>query len=200
MIELSTNGGTSYTTSVSAASTTVTYTFKNVTKDDTIAVTFAINIYGIRVIQGAHGTITPDTASIQYGGSQQFLVTPDAGYHLDSVVVDGGKVDSTISYTFVNVTSAHTITAYFAINVYTLAVDVPQGGGTVTKNPDQISYTHGTSVQLTPVPQDLSWKFSAWGGDTSGSANPLTLVMTRARSITATFVRDSAYLVSYRTL
>ncbi|MBI3194319.1 MAG: VCBS repeat-containing protein [Ignavibacteriae bacterium] len=64
------------------------------------------------------GSITPtDTVSITYGANRQFTFTPNSGYHIDSVLVDGLRVDSLLSYTFSNVTTNHTITAYFSLLV-----------------------------------------------------------------------------------
>ncbi len=165
-----------------------------------VTANFAINQYVIDASADTGGSITPEgQITLNHGESQDFLITPATGYHVDSVVVDGLRTDSLTSYTFVNVTSGHTIRAFFSVNVYTLTLDVPQGGGTIMKDPDQPGYLHGMSVRLTAEALDLSWKFSAWGGDTSTSLNPLTVVMERDRSITALFIRDSAYLASYRT-
>src|SRR5206468_3895505 len=77
------------------------------------------------------------------------------------------------------------ITATFAINSYTLSVAV-SGSGAVAKSPDQASYDYGTQVTLTAAPA-TGWHFVGWSGDTSTTANPLVLTMTRARSLTATF-------------
>jgi len=89
------------------------------------------------------------------------------------------------------------ITANFAINTYTLNITI-SGNGTVTKIPDQITYEHGAIIELIATPSDNSWKFSKWEGDASGTLNPLTFTMTANKNITAIFVRDSNYLVLYR--
>jgi len=177
---------------------TTSYTFKNVTDNHTIHVTFAAIEYTITVTQGANGTITPGTTVVGCGSDLAFSITPNAGYHVDSVFVDGSYVpDSTTSYTFKNITANHSITAKFAINTYTLNV-VVVGSGSVTKDPDQTLYEHGTSVELTAVPADLSWKFKEWSGDLTGTENPKSIVMNGPKSVTATFERDSSYLVMYR--
>jgi len=48
--------------------------------------------------------------------SQSFTITPDTGYHIADVVVDGVFQGAVSSYTFTNIHAAHTITASFAIN------------------------------------------------------------------------------------
>lgn len=63
---------------------------------------------------GAHGTISPNgNVVVAYGGNQTFTISPNAGYDVDSVLIDGVKVDSTSSYMFVNVTGNHTIRSTF---------------------------------------------------------------------------------------
>ena len=65
---------------------------------------------------------------------------------------------------------------------YTVSVDTPTGG-TVT---GAGTYDSGTSVSLTATP-DSGYTFSSWGGDASGSTNPLSLSVTQDLSVSATF-------------
>jgi hypothetical protein len=147
---------------------------------------------------GPHGSISPPgDVGVAYGSSPVFNIIPDPAYHVDSLYVDGVPQPAAASYTFVNVIVNHTIHATFAINMYTLGTTVA-GGGTVTKNPDQPTYPHGTSVELTADPAN-GWIFDSWSGGATGSANPVTVVMDAGKSVTATFVADPAYEVRYRT-
>ncbi len=78
---------------------------------------------GITITSSATGgTITPNgSTSIVSGSNQRYTYTPETNYRFDSVVVDGVKnLDSTTSYTFVNVTSSHTIKAWFSLSQYYL--------------------------------------------------------------------------------
>jgi uncharacterized repeat protein (TIGR02543 family) len=68
----------------------------------------------------------------------------------------------------------------YSLNVSTV------GSGTVTKNPDQATYTAGTPVQLTANPV-AGWDFTGWSGDLTGTANPATVTMDGNKTITATF-------------
>src|SRR5207245_1708650 len=104
--------------SVGAASS---YTFTNVTANHTIAASFAINTYTITASAGASGSISPSgNVTVNYGADQIFTITPDTGYHVADVLVDGSSVGAASSYTFTNVTANHTIAASFAINTYTI--------------------------------------------------------------------------------
>ena len=63
---------------------------------------------------------------------------------------------------------------------HTLSVTVV-GTGSVAKNPDLSNYITGSSVQLTATP-GADYNFGSWSGDASGSANPLSVTMDRARA------------------
>lgn len=66
-----------------------------------------------------HGTISPMGAvTVALGARQSFAVAPDSGWHIDSLVVDGERVDSLTDYTFYNVATKHTITAYVTRNYF----------------------------------------------------------------------------------
>lgn len=92
------------------------------------------NQYGtdhtIRASAGVNGTISPvGWTSVGEGGEQTFTITPDAGYAVAKVLVDGRSVGAVTSYTFRNVTQDHTIEA-----VFMKANGNPQTGVTVTRN------------------------------------------------------------------
>ena len=71
------------------------------------------------------------------------------------------------------------------VRTYTLAVTVV-GSGSVGRTPDLADYQHGSTVTLQAVPAP-GGSFTGWSGDTTGSANPVTLTMYANRSVTATF-------------
>ena len=174
-------------------------TIKNVSANHTIFVKFAVNTYTIvSSVNGGNGTISPlGLTIVTYGGSQIYTLTPNTGYHIDSISVDSSFIGNTSPDTIKNVTANHTISVKFAINTYTVTANVV-GSGAVNKLPNQTSYAYGSSVQLTATPFDYTWQFTGWSGDTTSTANPITLGMYSAKTVTATFVKDSAYLASYR--
>ena len=116
---------------VDGSSTTVasSYTFSNVTADHTIRPTFAVDTVAITASAGANGSISPTGVTyVSYGGSQSYTITPDGGYHVLSVLVDGVNVGNPTSYTFTNVTTTHTISATFSADSYTLWSQAYPGG------------------------------------------------------------------------
>jgi DNA-directed RNA polymerase subunit RPC12/RpoP len=88
----------------------------------TIAVTFvakASSDITITATAGENGTISPSGSVILTNGSSQvFTFTPDSGYDIKDVLVDGVSVGNVTSYTFDNVTSNHTINVTFESHNY----------------------------------------------------------------------------------
>lgn len=102
--------------SVSAAAnqSAYTYTFSNVTAAHTIAATF-IQVHTITASAGEHGSISPSgSVAVAEGADRAFTFTPESGYHVDTVTVDGKSAGSDSSYTFTNVTSDRSISVSFA--------------------------------------------------------------------------------------
>lgn len=95
-----------------------------------------VTAYTITVLAGDGGNISPSgpVVSVNRGDSARFIIMPAEGYRIKSVMVDG--VDRTAeladtpggdkSYTFTNVTGAHTIHVEFE----------REGGDTPNPNPD----------------------------------------------------------------
>lgn len=78
--------------------------------------------FTITATAGNGGTIAPTGATKVYKGtSKAFTITPNAGYHVDSLTVDGTAVDVVTEYTFSDVTANHTIAVTFAKDAMTVA-------------------------------------------------------------------------------
>ena len=70
--------------------------------------------YTIKASAGANGSISPaGWCSVVENGSQTFTFTPDKGYTVAKVLVDGKSVGAVKSYTFKDVTKDHTIEVIF---------------------------------------------------------------------------------------
>lgn len=71
--------------------------------------------YTIRSSAGTGGSISPSgSVSVEKGCDKTFVITPNDGYEIKDVLVDGISVGAAGAYTFKNVKNAHTITASFA--------------------------------------------------------------------------------------
>ncbi len=71
------------------------------------------------------GTIDPiGQTLVDAGSDQEYAISASLGYHISDVKVDGQSIGPVSSYTFENVRSDHSITAFFTINI---ALDLPEG-------------------------------------------------------------------------
>ena len=70
--------------------------------------------YTIKATAGAGGSISPSgNVSVREGGDQTFTITPDKGYAVANVKIDGKSIGAVKSYTFENVRRTHTIEVIF---------------------------------------------------------------------------------------
>ncbi|MBU2539884.1 hypothetical protein KJ786_01885, partial [Patescibacteria group bacterium] len=81
--------------------------------------------YIITASAGANGSISPvGSASLTYGNNQTYTITPNTGYKVADVLVDGNSVGAVITYTFSNVYTGHTISATFVAGAQTKTGDI----------------------------------------------------------------------------
>jgi hypothetical protein len=120
------------------------YNFPSVTSDHVIGANFYINSYTITVTQTVHGTISPGTTNVNYNTNQVFSITPETGYRIADVLVDGSSVGAVASYRFTNVNAPHTITANYAINQVATSLTVACTPETVDKSGSMITTVSGT--------------------------------------------------------
>ena len=70
--------------------------------------------YTIKATAGTGGSISPSgNVSVREGGDQTFTITPDKGYAVSNVKIDGKRIGAVKSYTFENVRRTHTIEVIF---------------------------------------------------------------------------------------
>ena len=82
--------------------------------------------YTIKATAGTGGSISPSgNVSVREGRDQAFTITPDKGYAVANVKIDGRSIGAVKSHTFENVRRNHTIEVSFArANEF---IDVPAG-------------------------------------------------------------------------
>src|SRR3990167_10809793 len=108
-----------------------------------IGMLFAYNVsaalfYTVSTSAGTGGTISPSSRSVNYGGNTTFTVSPNSGYHTNSVTGCSGSLSGS-TYTTGAITGNCTVTATFGINTYTITASSGANGtvtptGTTTKN------------------------------------------------------------------
>jgi len=199
-------GSDSFTYRVEAPAVTVTtiYPFHGVVKDedkneypipdDDITVSSSgTGTYTITVAVQGNGSTTPSAGSYtcDSGDVVSISATADQGWEFDRW--SGDVAHSGSSSTTVTVDGSKTVTAHFSpisATTYLLAVECEPGdGGNIVLYPARGDnrYEAGTSVELTAAAAG-GYAFSCWSGDLSGSANPVSIVMDCANSVTAKFV------------
>ena len=128
------------------------YTFTNVQADHTINATFTLDVYTITATADVNGSITPaGTTTVNDGASQTYTIAPNQGYQVKSVIVDGISKGAITSYTFANVTSNHTINAYFTVQTFTITVGAG-AGGSITWPAGTTTFNIGSSQTYTVTP------------------------------------------------
>jgi uncharacterized delta-60 repeat protein len=105
----------------------------------------------------------------------------------DNRILIGGDFDEHVSRLLNQIESCYTLTTSSS----------PSEGGSVdasAPNCPGSKYISGSAVSLIPDPQEsLEYAFIGWGGDASGSANPLSVTMTRNKSIIANFLNPPGF-------
>ncbi len=177
-------------TAVSVPAAGGSYTFNNVTADHTITASFSIIQYIITATAGANGSISPSGAvSVNHGASQTFLVSPNTGYHVASVVVDGAAATLTGGqYTFSNVTSNHSISVTFAIDTLTITATAGTGGSISPSGAVSVTYGNSQSFTMTADTGYILDKVTVDGTEITVAGNTYTFNdVTQNHTITATF-------------
>lgn len=64
---------------------------------------------------GLGGAVSPGTTAVTDGDTQAFSITPAIGYEVDSITVDGTAISPTGLYTFIDVSSNHTLDVAFKL-------------------------------------------------------------------------------------
>lgn len=178
------------------------YTIQNVTTEQTINATFTQISYTITASAGNGGTISNvGSTSVNCGDDITYTITPDEGYMISDIEVDGQSVGSENSYLFTNVTSDHTISATFEIipaGEVVIVINTDTEGGSVSPTGTQ-TITEGEDFTFTVTP-DACYEIgivTVNGNEVSlDENNSYTIAnVTEPQSINATFNRLS-YIIT----
>lgn len=129
---------------------TSSYTFTNVTEDQTITASFeAVPFYSINASVNGNGSISPSgTSLIKEHDSQTYEIVANPGNRLVNLVVDGVEIPAASSYTFNDVVSTHSIVANFE-EAPTFTINAVSGnGGSISPN-GATTVTEGGSQSYT---------------------------------------------------
>lgn len=139
------------------------YTLFNITASHTVSADVA-RVYHITATAGSYGRISPSgTTAVFAGADQTYTITPDPSCELLDVRVDGPSVGQVTSYTFYDVTQAHTIHATFKANLHTITASATGGGSITPAGPTQLGYGESLTVQMAPDPGFMIYDVSVDG-------------------------------------
>ncbi len=123
------------------------YTFDAVAADHTLEVVFQPDLFQLQLVAGPGGTVSPSgPMTVAYGETVSVTVTPDPGYQVADVAVDGTSVGVVGGYTFDAVAADHALEATFGITRYTVSA-LAGGGGSIAPGGD-VAVDYGGSVSF----------------------------------------------------
>jgi hypothetical protein len=121
-------GGTTYYYYVKAFDNQVPPNYSEASNE----ISVKIDTFIIASSVGVGGSILPSgSVTVNYGDLKSFTITPDKGYKISDVKVDGKSVGAVSTYTFQNVTADHTIEATFEKSEIVIVLQVGQTSFTV---------------------------------------------------------------------
>ncbi|MGM0443706.1 MAG: glycosyl hydrolase family 18 protein, partial [Fibrobacterota bacterium] len=114
--------------------------------------------YTLRADAGTGGSIDPAGAvAVDSAGSLTFTITPDEGYEIEHISIDGTQQEAAAQYTFADVSSDHSISASF-VPASAVTVITPNGGEIYDIGADiTVSWTNTTGA-----PADVAVVASGW--------------------------------------
>ena len=169
--------GASVTTGDNTTAGKLTKTDDTVVQDG-LVFTASANVLSIKVVPAAGGTVTTSAASAIAGTTITVTPTPDKGYELVDIYLDGSPLTGT---TF-EVSANHTITAVFAEVVYTVTPG-EQTNGTFTVSASTANY--GDTITVTTNPAS-GFEVNAVTYTKAGTTTPVNAEKTAENTYTFT--------------
>lgn len=179
----------------SSVTPATSYTFSNVTANHTISATFSSG-YTITSSAGANGSVSPTTATVASGGSQQIIFTPNTGYTPSGLLVDGQSAIISLSFNpttyftnFTNVTANHTVSISFTINTFTITTSAGANGSITSTQ--TVNYGSNSTITITPNCGYAVSTLTVDGSSVTAATSYTFSNVTAAHSISATFAASS---------
>ena len=153
----------------------------------TVTATFTRDRYTLTVSTVGCGTVTknPNLSYYYYNDQVTLTAQPCTGWRFAGW---SGDLSGTTNPATLTMNEDKSVIAIFTEIGYTLTVNI-DGCGSVTKDPNEATYTYGEVVTLTADPCD-GWSFSRWSGDLVSTQNPATITINGDKVVTARFTRD----------
>jgi len=179
---------------------TYLYTFNNVTTAHKISAKFLANPV-ISASTNKGGSITPaGKTSVPYAQNQSYTITPNTGYHIKDVLVDGVSKGAITNQVFSNVVSKHKLSAKFDPDTYQITTSAGANGKISPAN-QTVKYGGKSTFTISPAKGSQIATVtvdgvSQTGIPASGNFKLNLKSITKDTVIAATFVTKSAGKVS----
>lgn len=149
------------------------YTFFDIKENHEIIIEFAPYEYTIEARIVGEGDIgQPLIKNVNHGDDVVYTFTPNVGYHLKQIMIDGTEIELTNNYTFENVTQNHIIYIKFEKDVINVTLTVNGSGNIKAKKVASGSILENTSTEVTfsvEYEESLNFEFVGNEGFTVGS-------------------------------
>ena len=143
-----------------------------------------ISVYKVTVLEGVGGTVTADTKSVQQGKDVTFTITPNSGYMLEALTINGGNVDVNDGvYVFSGVLCDLTVKANFIKTDVVVRYDVGENGAPIADGSVKYGKTFGELPNATATGK----RFLHWI-DEKGNQVRSTTTVKQSGEITLTAV------------
>ena len=158
---------------------------------DDVVVTLPSTAFTITSSAGTGGTIAPvGPVSVNQGSNQTFTISPNAGYALTTLTVNGANITPVTSYTFSNVQTNHTISASFSplptANISASPSSIGTGdSSTLTWSSTNATQCTGTNfntaatsgnIVVTPLTTTTTYTITCTGAGGNATANASVIV------------------------
>lgn len=172
------------------------YTLSNIIANHTIVATFSPLIYAIESTSGDGGSISPSgVTNVLYGQSQTYEVTPDEGYQVEAVTVDGSSAELiNDEYTFSNVVATHTIHVTFTAIPTPPPATPAIAGCSTNSSTDYSSGFNASDFDLNNMTVDENGAIILSTG--ADAINPESIVIPFEQEISVSFLYEGAGYVS----
>ncbi len=158
-------------------------------------------VYSVAASAGTGGSISPGgTFYAAKGSNQTFTITPNSGYKVAGVTVDGSSAGAVTSYTLSNIAATHSVSATFTAITNTYTITSSAGAnGSISPSPSA-TVNSGASQTFTITPK-TGYKVAGVtvDGSSVGAVTSYTFTnVTANHSISATFaaVTSSTFTIT----
>lgn len=181
-------------TKLSSVGAVTEYTFRNVKSDNYLHATFVKDetqvYYTISASAGANGKVSPESVRVKGLSTQKIVITPDTGYKVKDVKVDGSSVGAVTEYTFNKIDANHSLVATFteAEGYYSITAGATAGGKV---SPEHVRVKKLAIQKITITPYDgYQIKDVTVDGRSVGAVKDYTFTaITADHTLIATFTR-----------